>query len=317
MSKTGLSLLEPLGEALQFLRTSETTYYYSELTAPWALVMPQNCPKFHFVTSGGCWLEVEGTEDRLLEPGDFAVVPHGSGHRLSSDPSAASLNPSDLKCERVTRRYAVFRHGGGGTLTTIICGDLNFTHPAAGHLIALLPKIICVRANCNRSVDWIHSTIKYMSTEAQELRPGGEAVITHLTDILMIEAIRSWIAQYPEQQIGWLAALQDKRISRAISLIHGEPEKAWTVELLASAVGMSRSSFSARFTDLVGESVMQYVARWRMHLALVHLKEGAKNVEEIAVEVGYSSAAAFSRAFKRTRGAPPGSVRNELSNHAN
>ena len=148
-----------------------------------------------------------------------------------------------------------------------------------------------------------------MAAEARELRPGGETVITRLGDILVIQAIRSWIAQDPAAQTGWLGALRDPQIGRALSLIHREPERAWTVALLAVEVAMSRSAFSARFTDLVGEPAMRYVARWKMNLALTSLKEGGTRIGDLASRLGYQSEAAFSRAFKRFVGVSPGGAR--------
>ena len=147
-----------------------------------------------------------------------------------------------------------------------------------------------------------------MAAESRDLRPGGETVTTRLADILVIQAIRSWIAQDPAAQTGWLGALQDKQIGRAVSLIHRDPGRTWTASL-ADEVMMSRSAFSARFMDLVGEPAMQYVTRWRMHVALNWLKEDEAPLGDLASRVGYQSEAAFSRAFKRFIGVSPGAAR--------
>ena len=157
--------------------------------------------------------------------------------------------------------------------------------------------------------DWMQSTLRLMAVEAKELRPGGETVITRLADILVIQAIRSWIERDPAAQTGWLGALQDRQIGRAIALIHRDPARAWTVASLATVVAMSRSGFAARFTELVGEPAMQYVTRWRMHVALTWLKEDAAALGEMATRLGYQSEAAFSRAFKRFTGVSPGAAR--------
>ena len=125
----------------------------------------------------------------------------------------------------------------------------------------------------------------------------------------MIQAIRSWIAQDPAAQKGWLGALRDEQIGRAISLIHRNPDHPWTVASLASEVAMSRSAFAARFTELVGEPAMHYMASWRMHVALTWLKEDRVTLAELASRLGYQSEAAFSRAFKRFNGISPGAVR--------
>jgi AraC-like DNA-binding protein len=156
----------------------------------------------------------------------------------------------------------------------------------------------------------MQSTLRLIAAEAQTLRPGGEAVITRLSDILVIQAIRSWIENDPAGQSGWLGALQDPQIGRAISLVHRDPARAWTVASLARELAMSRSAFAARFTQLAGEPVMRYVTRWRMHVALDWLREDGVSVAELASRLGYESEAAFSRAFKRTIGVSPGAVRH-------
>jgi len=311
MNKDALALVDPLGEALHFLRMSGTFYVRSELTAPWALALPpvQGCLSFHVVTSGRSWLEVEGAEPRLLQPGDLALVPHGEGHRLASEPGIPAPSVHDLRHEHVSDRYAILRHGGGGAATSLVCGAVRFDHPAAHHLVKLLPKMIHVEASISPQTEWIQSTLRFMAAEAKELRPGGETVITRLADILVIQAIRSWIQEDPAAKTGWLGALQDEQIGRAITLIHREPAREWTVASLASEVAMSRSAFAARFTELVGEPAMQYVTRWRMHVALTWLKEEDAGLVDLANRLGYQSEAAFSRAFKRFIGVSPGAVR--------
>lgn len=302
---------DPLGEALHFLRMSGTFYCRSEFTAPWGLALTpfRDCLMFHVVTAGRGWLEVEGAEPQRLEPGDLVLVPHGEGHRLVHEPGGASQNLFDLDRERVGERYEILRHGGGGVPTTMICGAVAFDHPAARHLVALLPKIIRIEAWTSPQMEWLQSTLRFIAAEAREMRPGGEAVITRLSDILVIQAIRSWIAQDPAGQRGWLGALQDRQIGRALAVVHRDPARAWSVSSLAAEAVMSRSAFAARFTELVGEPAMRYVARWRMHAALRSLKEDGVRLGELAGRLGYRSEAAFSRAFKRFMGVSPGAVR--------
>lgn len=303
--------IDPLGEALHFLRMSGVFYGRSELTAPWGLelpVFPQTL-MFHVVTSGRSWLQVDGIEPCLLHPGDFALVPHGQGHRLTSEPGTPCARLFDVPREMVSERYEVLRHGGGGTLTQLICGAVRFDHPAAQQLIALLPRMIRIEAANMPHREWMQDTLRFMAAEAGTLRPGGETIVTRLADILVIQAIRAWIERDPAAQTGWLGALRDRQIGRAISLIHRDPARAWTLASLASEVAMSRSAFAARFTTLVGVPAMQYLAQWRMHTALASLKERDESVAALAERLGYQSEAAFSRAFKRHLGVSPGAAR--------
>lgn len=303
--------VEPIGEALHFLRMSGTFYCRSEFTAPWALALPplKDCLMFHVVTAGRCWLEVKGAERRLLQPGDLALVPHGEGHQLTSKPGVRAAKLFDLPRELISERYETLQHGGGGEATSLLCGAVRFDHPAARHLVSLLPKVIDVAAWSSPRMEWIDSTLRFIAAEARELRPGGETIITRLADVLVIQAIRSWIERDPAAEIGWLGALADPQIGRAMALIHRDPSHEWTVASLAGEVAMSRSAFSARFTELVGEPAMRYVARWRMHVALDWLKEDSAPLAELAGRLGYESEAAFSRAFKRIIGVSPGSAR--------
>jgi AraC-like DNA-binding protein len=245
--------------------------------------------------------------------GDFALVPHGEGHVIRSEAGAPAPRVEALPHDYASDRYAVLRHGGGGAATSIVCGTVRFGHPAARNLVALLPKIIVVQAPATPVVppetEWMRSTLRLIAAEASALRPGGEAVITRLSDILVIQAIRAWIARDPAGQTGWLGALQDPRIGRAISLVHREPARPWSVASLARETAMSRSAFAARFTELVGEPVMRYVTRWRMHVALDWMQHDNLSVAELAARLGYDSEAAFSRAFKRTVGLSPGAAR--------
>lgn len=301
--------IDPLGEVLHFLRMSGVFYCRSELTAPWALALPSTpgCLSFHVVVDGRCHVEVEGSEPLTLVRGDLALVTVVDGHRLASE--VGVTNACDkVKLESVSERYTILRHGGGGAATTLVCGAVRFAHPAAQHLLKLLPKVIRVAAMTPQS-DWMRSILQLMEDEAQVLRPGGETVITRLADILVIQAVRSWIEHDPAAQTGWLRALQDPRIGRAITLIHRDPARAWTLASLANEVAMSRSAFAARFNELVGEPAMQYVTRWRMHVAVTWLHEESVGVGDMAARLGYQSEAAFSRAFKRFVGVSPGSIR--------
>jgi AraC-like DNA-binding protein len=304
---------DPLGEALHVLRMSGTFYCRCELTAPWGLDMPPEPQSmwFHVVNSGQCWLEVDGDEPRHLQPGDFALVPHGQGHVLVSEPGVASPRVDGLDYDYASDRYAILRHGGGGAPTRIVCGTVRFGHPAARNLVALMPRMIVIAAAGASApeADWMQSTLRLIAAEGRELRPGGEAVITRLSDILVIQAIRSWIAGDPAGQTGWLGALHDPRIGRAMSLVHRDPSKPWSVASLAQETAMSRSAFAARFTELVGEPVMKYVTRWRMQMAVDWLQEDDAAVAELAARLGYESEAAFSRAFKRSVGISPGASR--------
>jgi AraC-like DNA-binding protein len=304
---------DPLGEALHALRMSGAFYCRSEFTEPWGLTLPPlpGYLWFHVVTSGRLSIDLGDGELTTLNSGDVALVTQGAGHGLCSDPAAAAPGILELPREEISERYEVLRHGGGGALTRVMCGAVRFDHPAARNLVALLPEIIYLDAASTPDLVWMQGTMALIAAETKHLRPGGEAVITRLADVLIIQAIRWWMETDPSAQTGWLGALRDKQIGRALSLIHGDPARAWTVAALADELAMSRSAFAARFTDLVGEPVMQYVTRWRMRVAVNTLEDEGATVAELANRLGYRSEAAFARAFKRVTGVAPGSIKRE------
>jgi len=307
--------LDPLGEALQLFRMSGAFYARSELTAPWALSVPpmKGFLMLHVVRSGSCFLEGHGAGRRLLRPSDLTLVPHGEGHRLSSAPGVRAVKLFDAPREETGDRYELLRFGGGGAPTSLVCAAVRFDHPAAHRLVALLPRLICIDAERAPHPAWIESTLRVMADEARDVRGGGEAVLARLADVLVLQSIRWWLEKAGAARAGWLSALQDRQIGRALVEIHRDPARAWSVASLASEAALSRSAFSARFTELVGEPALRYVARVRMQVARTALEEGGTGVGELAGRLGYRSEAAFCRAFKRLNGVPPGAVRRRAS----
>ena len=302
---------DPLAETLHMLRLTGTLYCRGVLTAPWAIAIPklEGVMTFLVVTSGACWVELEGGEPRLLQQGSLALLPHGTPHVLSSAPGLEGDPLFDLPVEKVSQRYEIVTHGGGGELTRTMYGVVRFDDVAAQHLLALLPDIIAIDAWDDQTGGWLQSTLLFIANEAASLKPGGETVIMRLSDVVVIQAIRSWLETSPTADTGWLKALRDPQIGKALALMHRSPGADWSVESLADRVGMSRSAFAARFSDLVGQAPLKYLTEWRMRVARSRLIDTADALSAISIDLGYQSEAAFGRAFKRVFGEPPGSVR--------
>ena len=298
---------DPLGEVLHSLRMAGVIYGLSEFSLPWGRDIPAmpGCLMFHVVTEGSCWLPAEGADPLKLAPGGFVLVPHGEGHLLLSDLEAQATPLFDVPCEKVTDKYEIMRHGGGGEMCKMICGAVRFARPAAERLLSVLPKRILIDAWRSTETEWMHSTLRLMAQEVEALRPGGETVVTRLADIFVVQAIRTWIASDPAAQQGWLGALRDPAIGRALQLVQRRPEEAWSVESLAEACAMSRSAFAARFAELVGETPIAYVRRWKMRHALTLMRDEGLTVGQVSRRLGYESEASFSRAFKREMNVSP------------
>ncbi|MEM1453375.1 MAG: AraC family transcriptional regulator [Planctomycetota bacterium] len=302
---------DPLGEALHLLRLTGCLYGRSELTAPWGVDVPalEGHMMFHIVTSGRCWLEIDGSEPQLLERGSLVLVPHGLGHHLVDERGRAVTPFFELPVEQVTERYERLRWGGGGEACHLICVVVRFDHAAAERIVDAMPPVLHLDAWDGGDDRWLSDTLRFIAREAEALRPGGETVITRLADILVIQMVRHWIETESEVDTGWLAALRDDHLGRAISAIHRQPGEDWTVESLARRAAMSRSAFAARFTEVVGEPAMRYLTRWRLQLARAALRESSEPLGVVAERFGYRSEASFCRAFKREFGVSPGADR--------
>lgn len=298
---------DPVAEALHTLQMSGAFYSRATFTAPWGMELPEmpGHLMFHVVVTGECRVESEGMKPLRLRQGDFALIPHGEGHVLRGAPDAPVVSLWDTEQQLLTEHYELLHHGGGGEETVMICGAVRLDHPAARHLVSLLPRAIHLEHAGTTRNQWMQSTVQLICHEAETLRPGGESVITRLGDLLVVQAIRVWL-ESDQAKAGWIVALKDREIGNAIRHIHRHPERDWTVETLASAVYMSRSAFARRFSEVVGESPAAYLTRWRMQLATTWLSTGEVKVADLPRRLGYGSEAAFSRAFKREMGVSPG-----------
>ncbi len=301
---------DPLGTFLHQLRLDGSLYCRSELSGDWSLAMPVLPGKMmiHIVTAGQCWLQLNGEAPLLLKQGAMALIPHGHGHAISSNPELESTPFFDAGVQQISERYEILEIRGEGEKTELTCGVTGFDQFSGKQLIQQLPTLLQLDQLENSSQRWLDSTLEFIASEAKQLKPGGETIITHLADILVIQLIRHWMEQSPQASKGWVGALRDKHIGVALQAIHNQPEKKWTVDSLAKTCGMSRSGFSAHFKQLVGSSVKSYLTQWRMNLAYQRLKQSREPLITLAEELGYNSEAAFSRAFKRVMGISPGKV---------
>jgi AraC-like DNA-binding protein len=295
---------DELGEVLSSLQTTGVFYTRSYFSEPWGLDLPPmpDCVMFHAVTHGRCRLRVQDAAERLLEPGDLVVVPHGDGHLLMGSQDTAPTRLVDTTRQHVNHRYEILTLEGGGEPCRMVCGAVQFEQPAVAHLVRLLPRQLTINGADPR----IRGVLDLMRVEAEANRPGSEVTIARLADVLVIAAISAWVDRYPDARGGWLAALRDPEIGRALLMIRRQPAEAWSVQQLADAVYMSRSAFAKRFADTVGQTPVAYVRRWKMHLASTWLSEEGVTVAQAAQRLGYESEASFSRAFKRETGRRPG-----------
>ena len=300
-----------LTSVMDAVRLRSRVFCRSELKAPWGMTLPgSDYAHFHVIERGGAWLRIEGEEPVALAGGDLVVVPHGTGHTLVDSLGTTARPLSEMAGRRASEGGCVVMRGGGeGAETRLVCGSFRFERREAHPLVELLPPLIHLRPAETPAAEWLGATLRFLAWETREARPGTETIVSRLTDVIFVQVLRAWIESLPAGQGGWMGALRDRQVGAALALVHRAPERDWTNASLAEAVGMSRSRFAARFTALVGEPPLAYVSRWRLETAAGLLQDGALSLAEVAARVGYESEAAFSKAFRRRFGTPPGAYR--------
>jgi len=294
------------------MRLNASIYCALDMTAPWGLSLPKSgWAPFHLIESGSCWL-VTGKGRRVrLEAGDLVVIFNPDGHSLRDVPDT---RPERL--ERVLQHKTaegVVRFGGGGALTQIVCGKfaLDELQGPPGSL-RHLPDLLHLRKESWPQFGEFSATLRLLASEVRSGQPGSDLAARFLTEVLLIQILRVLLEGRRTPASGWLQALSDPPIAAALTAIHDRPQHPWTLESLAAKAGLSRSVFAARFRERVGQTPMAYVAESRLRLASQWLQETDLSVSEVFQRLGYASAAAFNRAFKRKYHLPPSAYRRDL-----
>lgn len=266
---------------------------------------------FHIVAAGSCWLDVAGVPGHTeLAAGDLVVLPRATPHALRDDPDTRPLDVLELLRASPPSANGEVRAGGSGPITRLVCGGMLLDNSKTNPLLAILPPVIRVKRNAEGEASWLRLTVQHVLDELDAARPGVESVVSRLADILFIGAVRSYVEEsLLWAESGWLAALRDRQIGRALAILHRDPARPWTVVMLADSVALSRSAFAARFTDLVGEPPLRYLTRVRLDAAARRLRGTHDKLARVAAAAGYDSAAAFTRAFERHVGLTPGTYR--------
>jgi AraC-like DNA-binding protein len=285
---------------------------HSTFTSPWGISMPpiDNCMMFHLVIEGKAKLQIQ-SDHIEMNAGDFILLPKGTGHSLSDETTSIYTTLNDLPIEVVNESFERLNYGGGGVKTIMLCGAITFTHPLTMRLLGILPEEITINRS-SKVNDVVNTLAELLTNEAFNKAIGSNGAISRLAELMVITALRQHLESQKNSKVGWIGALEDKRISKAIQLVHESPSSHWSLDDLANKVGMSRTSFAVEFKRLVGNSPMDYLTEWRMSLAYADLQNTKSNILTIAISYGYQSESAFSRAFKKAIGYPPGEIRKRV-----
>jgi AraC-like DNA-binding protein len=310
--------MDPLSDLLRVVRLDGAYFYAVEAAEPWSVeavaarelsprIMPaaEHLISYHILTEGRCYGGLVGEEQVELAPGDVIVFPHGDPHVMSSG-RGVRIGPDVNTSAPARYPHTVLLGDQGPRATSFLCGFLACDRLPFNPLLAALPRRMHVRG---LSSVWHGSFARQLAEESRLGRAGADCVLTRLAELMFIEVLRRYLDDLPPGQTGWLAGLRDEVVGRALTLLHGDPGRPWTLGELAREAASSRTSLARRFALLVGQPPMQYLAQWRMQVAASRLVQSGAKLAAIAAEVGYDSEAAFSRAFKKAAGVAPGAWR--------
>jgi len=296
---------------LHSIRFRSSAYFRPELRAPWGFSIDVRGPTFHIVAHGKCWIEVNGVAKPVqLSAGDFVVMPRSDSHIVRDFLTTPVVDYFDFLKGRAPDNQGAFSAGGEGSVTRLVCGGMQSENGATDPLLAVLPPLIHFKGRGEDAAPGLRVTVSHVFEELRSGRSGAAAVVTRLTDILFMQAVRAYLDENIDTaESGWLAAMRDHQIGRALVLLHDKPHQPWTVSELADRVALSRSAFAAKFTELVGEPPLRYLTRLRLNAATARLRSGNDKLSVIAAAAGYDSVSAFAKAFKRHMGVTPGEYR--------
>lgn len=304
--------MDVLADVLSVTGPGTAVVARAELVPPWGLVIdPLAEAHVHVVQKGRCWLRTSADDAPVqLNAGDVVLIGAGVGHCIT-DSLRTKPAPHQEVLRAMPRRLATLPASRAGETTVVLCAKYLFQSVGPHPLTSLLPPLVHVRAPEAERHGALQLLLQLIEKEARSLASGSEIVIPRLVDSLLVFVLRAWLDGHPLKRAGWFGALRDPAVARALSLIHQQPAAAWSVAGLARKVAQSRATFARRFARLVGESPLAYVTRWRMCLANKLLAESDAPLDDIASRVGYQTASALSKAFRRVHGRAPGAVRAE------
>lgn len=304
----GLSM-DPLSDVLSLLKPRSQFHVGFDAAGDWSFEFPAlDGIKFAAVVRGTCWAATSDMAEPLrFGPGDCYLLNHRQRLRLASAPGLPAQDFSNVM--EAAEATGVIVHNGGGEVF-VISGRFDFSGNHAALLFEALPPIVHIPGATSQAgvLRW---ALEQFAAELQSPQPGGALMSTHLAHLMLVQALRLHLAAAGDGPQGWFRALADARVGRAVSAMHAQPARAWTLEALAAVAGMSRTVFAQRFKALVGKTAMDYLTRWRMLVAADRLRSGRDSVASVAFSLGYESESAFCAAFRRVMQCSPTQYRRQ------
>jgi AraC-like DNA-binding protein len=300
-----------LEDVMAWVRVHGTVFFHATLRAPWGFTVPKlKNATFHFVASGECWLEGDAIQGAAkLGTDDLVILPHGDRHTIRDAPNSSVPHLGELLSTHPLKEGCALDYGGKGKATVLVCGGFAVENGDANPLVGSLPSLLRLPAERLSSLRWLRGALDWIISEIHDRGPGSETVTDRLAEILFVECLRAYCAECNVAEGGWVQALVDPVIGPALALIHHEPEARWTVSAIAQHVGISRSVVRVEIRAARRRTPLQYVTRCRLGKAARMLHTSSTRIPEIARSVGYGSAVAFHKAFKRFYQVGPGEFR--------
>ena len=311
-----------LTDMLRAVRLTGSVFFNATFSEPFGVISPKrfdaglpmahlrHISVFHLITSGGCTFEAASGDRRDVGAGDVLLIPFADQHRFWRGEGAEMVPvPSFLQPGPIEGMWTA-RHGGGGEETRLLCGFLESSEFSGIPLFRTLPELLVAHVGDDRVGELMAATVRQVMALVEQGSPGAQDMLGRQMELLFVEMLRRHAATLPTGSKGWLAALNDPLVGRALRLIHAEPARRWTADDLAREAGSSRTVLADRFNALLGRPPIDYVTGWRIQLAADRLRNGRDAIAVIANDIGYESEAAFARAFKRVTGSTPGRWRD-------
>lgn len=304
-------MADPLSDVLRSVRLAGGVFLEASFTAPWcvtAQITPEDCRPFltgvrqvigyHVVLEGSMFVALDGGPPIELHAGQIVLFPRNDIHMMASGVGIEPVSAGNLIQQSPEGGLLKIRHGGGHEPTSIICGFLG-TQDSVNPLFATLPRILHLDIRRAASRDWVETSVRFAAAELIRGRLASSELMSRLSEVLLVEAVREYVATLGSRDQGWLKGLSDPNIGRALALMHGDIAYPWSADLLAKEVALSRSAFMDRFAQLIGIPPIRYLTAQRLEISKRHLLESRLSVPQIAQVIGYESEEGFRRAFRR------------------
>ena len=292
---------DAFSDVLELIRVRGNTVFTCAASAPFGMRFPAGKCRLHIIRNGSVSIEVEGIKESYqASQGDLVMLMHGHEHIISDQPGRSANLLADLARQHYDRERLMLGSGD----TNWLCGDFGFDGVLSQRLLSMLPPILILKGLRERPFEWLDLSCHFILDEALNPRAGAAAMISRLLDVIFVQLLRTW-ATDGSVGLGWLSGAIDTRINPAMSAMHADPGRAWTVQDLAKLSNLSRSAFADRFQRVVGQTPLSYLTSWRLDRAAELLRHSRMPISDIANRVGYSSDAAFSRAFRARYEMPP------------